>query len=167
MRGTALRRLNVLLTLPPRAVHTLTRAPRMRSSLVSRASASVLLIGVLALLFDSDVLLPLAAPGVPPSAAWIGQLLAAAWLGLAALNWLSRDAMIGGIYGRPIVIANLYCYTVSALSLAKIVFLSGTPMFVRGAAAVFTVLAVVYGVILFRGPFDARRTESLVETKNV
>jgi len=35
------------------------------------------------------------------------QLLGAAWLGLAMLNWMSRGVSIGGIYARPLVVTNL------------------------------------------------------------
>jgi hypothetical protein len=88
----------------------------MISSLVSRCSAALLLLGGLALLFASDVVLPALVPAFPASAAWVGQLLGAAWLGVAALNWLRRRAVVGGIHGRPVVFANLVLYFVSALA---------------------------------------------------
>src|SRR5919107_5264542 len=93
----------------------------MISSLVSRVSAALLALAGLALLFASDVLLPAAVPGFPVAAAWVGQLLGAAWLGVAALNWLQRAAVLGGVYGRPVVLANLALYFVSALSLLRAV----------------------------------------------
>lgn len=34
------------------------------------------------------------------------QLAAAGLLGFAVLNWIGRSAIYGGIYGRPIVLAN-------------------------------------------------------------
>ncbi len=74
----------------------------MKSSLVSRASALVLCIGGLALLFAPDVVLSWLEPEFPAGAAWIGQLLGAAWLGLAALNWLNRSAILGGIVSFPV-----------------------------------------------------------------
>jgi hypothetical protein len=91
----------------------------MISSALSRLSAVVLLLCGLALLFGSDTLLPALAAGFPPAAAWLGQLLAAAWLGVAAMNWLHRSALLGGIYGRPLVLGNLSLYFISALSLLR------------------------------------------------
>ena len=35
---------------------------------------------------------------------WPVQLLAAAWLGLATLNWSTRGFAMGGILGRPVVL---------------------------------------------------------------
>jgi hypothetical protein len=126
----------------------------MISSLLSRVSAGVLLLGGIALLFASDVLLPALIPGFPPSAAWLGQLLGAAWLGVAALNWLQRAAVLGGIYSRPVVLANLALYVVSALSLLRVLLEGGGPLAMWAAAGVAGVLAAVYGALLLRGPFD-------------
>lgn len=85
----------------------------MASAVLSRVSAVVLLVAGLVLLFAPDVALPALVPGFPPAAAWLGQLLAAAWLSVAVLNWLQRSSMLGGIYGRPMVVANLTLYLIS------------------------------------------------------
>lgn len=127
----------------------------MISSLLSRVSAVVLLIGGAALLFAPDVLLPALVPGFPPAAAWLGQLLAAAWLGMAALNWLQRAAVLGGIYGRPVVLANLALYFVSALSLLRAAAGGAAPAAAWGALALAAPLAMAYGALLLRGPFDS------------
>ena len=123
------------------------------SSVISRASAALLFLGGAALLFASDVALPALVPGFPPGAAWLGQLLGAAWLGVAALDWLQRDAVLGGIYGRPVVFANLALYFVSALSLLRAVAGGDAPLALWAALVPAAVLAVAYGVLLKRGPF--------------
>jgi hypothetical protein len=125
---------------------------------LSRVSAGVLLLCGVALLFAPDVVLPALIPPFPPAAAWLGQLLGAAWLGLAALNWLQRRAVLGGIYGRPVVIANLTVFFVSALSLIRA--LPGEPPALWAAAAVTALLAAAYGVLLFAGPFEDARPPS-------
>lgn len=125
----------------------------MISSFVSRVSAALLSVGGLALLFASDVLLPAVVPGFPPSAGWLGQMLGAAWLGVAVLNWLQRDAVLGGIYGRPVVLANLALYFVSALSLLRALPGAGRPPALWLALVPSAVLAAVYGALLLRGPF--------------
>jgi hypothetical protein len=125
------------------------------SSLVSRASAAVLLIGGAAMLFAADAILPRLVPGFPPAGAWLGQLLGAAWLGLAALNWLQRSALLGGIYGRPIVLANLAAYFISATSLARALAEPGVSRAAWWCAVPAAVLALAYGALLLRGPFDA------------
>jgi hypothetical protein len=129
------------------------RFPRVTiSSIVSRASGAVLLAGGLTLLFASDTVLPVLSPGFPTAATWIGQLLAAAWLGVAALNWLHRGAVLGGIYGRPIVVANAVLYFVSATSALRAAVVVGRPLW--AVVVVAGAFAAMYAALLFRGPFD-------------
>lgn len=115
-----------------------------KSSMISRASAVVLLAGGAAMLFAPDLVLPRLVPGYPPAALWLGQLLGAAWLGFAALDWLSQGAVLGGIYGRPVVTANAALHFISAMVLLR------TGLFLVAVPAV--VLAIAYCLLLFRGP---------------
>lgn len=123
----------------------------MISSIVSRVSAALLATAGVPLLFASDVLLPALAPGVPTSAAWLGQLIAASWLGVALFNWHSRKTVLGGILGRPAVNLNLVLYVVSSLGLLKA---DNATVALRTVTVPFVVMAMVYGVLLLRGPFD-------------
>ena len=43
--------------------------------------------------------------GAPTSEA-AGQLISAGFLAVAVLNWIGRGAVYGGIYGRPMILAN-------------------------------------------------------------
>ena len=127
-------------------------AATLFSTHISRASAAVLFVGGLALLFASDVILPRLIPAFPPAASWLGQLLAAAWLGVSMLNWSHRSALLGGIYGRPVVTTNAVLYFVSGTSLLKIVRSSDQP-----ALWLLTVPAIIFAALyvwlMFRGPF--------------
>lgn len=125
----------------------------MISTTISRTSAVFLGLPGLALLFGSDVLLPAVVPDFPSSGTWIGQLLAASWLGIARFNWGARDSVLGGIYGRPIVQLNVLIYVVGALGLLTSGHLSAPLRFVAGPTIAF---GVVYTALMFRGPFDAR-----------
>ncbi|MEO7361104.1 MAG: hypothetical protein ABI120_12305 [Gemmatimonadaceae bacterium] len=127
----------------------------MISSLVSRTSAAFLGVLGLALLFGADAILPLVIPAFPRSAVWLGQLIAGAWLALAAMNWQARKTILGGIYGRPVVYSNVMLFVVSALGVFKAALApNASPILwlIVGPVAVF---ALVYGVLLFRGPFDS------------
>ena len=118
---------------------------------ISRVSAILLAAAGFALLFAADDLLPRLITGFPPQGAWLGQLLAAAWLGVAALNWLNRRARLGGIYGRPIVVTNISVYFISAMTLLRLVALPQAPLTVVVAALVASLLAGSYAWLLFRG----------------
>ena len=129
-------------------------APPLISTRISCASAGLLLIGGLALLFAPDVILPRLVPTFPSTGAWLGQLLGAAWLALAALDWTSRLALLGGIYGRAVVTSNAALYFISALVLVRVAIRHGAPPLVWLIIAPVVLLAGVYGWLLFRGPFQ-------------
>jgi len=48
------------------------------------------------------------------------QLLSALYLGFGILNWMSKGTLIGGIYNRPIALANLMNFGVGSIALIKI-----------------------------------------------
>ena len=126
----------------------------MISSRISTLSALVLLVGGALLLCASDVVLPALVPGFPASAAWLGQLVAAGWLGVAALNWLQRRALLGGIYGRPTVLANATLHLVAALSVGRALVDGVAPAAAWAVLVPTALLAVAYGALMLRGPFD-------------
>lgn len=133
----------------------------MISSIVTRSSAAFLLCGGIALLFAPDVVLGALVPGMPPQAYWLGQVLAAAWLGVASLNWLQRGTVIGGIYARPLVSANFILYLVSSMSMLRVVI---APSASRGTwflAVPMFVLATAYAALMFKGPFDPLDTTAV------
>ncbi len=124
----------------------------MISTMLSRASAGLLVLGGLALLFAPDVILPRLIPGFPVPGVWLGQLVAAAWLALAILNWLNRGVLLGGIYGRAVVVTNAVFYFVGAIVLLKTVTTRDVPAALWIVAVPVALFAGVYGWLLFRGP---------------
>lgn len=126
----------------------------MTSATISRASALALLLGGVLLLFVPDEFLSVLSPGFPADSAWIGQLLGAAWLGVAALNWLNSAAPLGGIYGRPVLFTNIAIYFIGGSSLIRAAQRADFPLALTALAAVTLVFALAYGWLLFRGPFE-------------
>jgi hypothetical protein len=124
------------------------------STRISQASAGLLLMGGLGLLFASDVILPRLIPTLPAGGTWLGQLVAAAWLAVAALNWLSQGVLLGGIYGRPVVLANAALYFITATTLVEIVVAGPVPTSLWFLFVPSVLLAGVYCWLLFRGPFE-------------
>ena len=118
------------------------------------ATASAVLLGAagFVLLFGADeVMEHLGTAGA--AAAVVGQLLGGAWLALAVSTWITRGSPQGGIYGRPIVMANTWVYTITALVCLR-AFWVGTS--VSAVALVAAAFAVMYGYVLYRGPGPAR-----------
>jgi hypothetical protein len=104
------------------------------------------------MLFAADNILPRLVPTLQPADTWVGQLIAASWLGVAALNWLSRNQLLGGIYGRPVVSANTLLYFVTAMSMVKLVLRPATPAAVWIVAVPMAIFAAIYMWLLLRGP---------------
>ena len=48
------------------------------------------------------------------------QLAGALYIAFALLNWSAKGALLGGIYGRPIVLANFSHFAIGAIVLLKI-----------------------------------------------
>ena len=126
----------------------------MLCSLLSRASAVLLGAAGHGLLVAPRELLALLAPGTPPAAPWIGRLLGAAFIGFAWLNWLHRRALLGGIYARPVVLANAMFFLTGAVSLSVSGALGKTQWRVEAAAGVLGVFAVCYTWLMARGPLE-------------
>ena len=81
-------------------------------------------------------------------------MLAAAWLGIASLNWMQRTAIIGGIYARPLVTTNFVLYLVSALSMVRVVTVPGAGWGAWLLTIPMCAFAAAYAALMFRGPFD-------------
>jgi hypothetical protein len=73
---------------------------------------------------------------------------------MAALNWVGRLSMLGGIYGRPTVFANTALYFISALVLLRAATRTNAPAPLLALAVPAVALALIYGWLLFRGPFE-------------
>ena len=124
------------------------------SSLVSRSSAAYLAIGGALTLFGADSILPTVISNFPASGMFVGQMIAGAWLAMAAMNWNSRGQTLGGIYGRPVVYANVVLYTVTAFGVVRAALVLGASPWLWAVVVPAGVFAAVYGVLMLRGPFD-------------
>ncbi len=98
----------------------------------------------LALLLAADVILPYFIPTCPPGMAWIGQLLGAGWLGFSAFNWFNRPALLGGVYARPVVLANAVFYLVASTVLVKVAMRHSLPVTLWFVLLPFVLLASIY-----------------------
>jgi hypothetical protein len=125
----------------------------LTSTVISKISAGLLLLGGISFLFASDVILPAIAPEIPPASTWLGELIGAGWLALAALNWLSRASVLGGVYGRPVVISNLAAYFITAMVFVRVALDNSGHRLPWVIAVPWIVLAGLYGWLLLRGPF--------------
>ena len=79
------------------------------------------------------------------------QMAGAVYLGFALVNWGARGVLIGGVYSRPVAAGNFFHFAIVSITLIKAAIGFGAvPLMI--SAAVFTVFAVWFGLVMFRSP---------------
>ena len=86
------------------------------------------------------------------------QILGALYLGFAILNWTARGNLIGGVYSRPVAIANFMHMAIVAMLLGKIAAANHHLTEVIIAAVVVIIFAAWFGVVLFSHPKKSVQT---------
>lgn len=66
------------------------------------------------------------------------QVLSACYFGLAMISYMSKDAVIGGIYNRPLLMGNIAYHGIASVALLKYVMSQDT------FSAIFLTMTVVY-----------------------
>lgn len=121
------------------------------------------MVGEIILSLSAAVLLLMGGAGMfaaPEVASWLGasdpgatalvvQLAGCGMLGFALQNWLSRKNRIGGIYARPLGLANLLLFAGAALSIGKAVASKNLPMGWLLLLASFAGLAIGFAWLIF------------------
>ena len=88
------------------------------------------------------------------------QLLGALYFALGMLNWMAKSSLTGGIYNRPVVIANLSHFLIAGLALARgLLSDSPLPATLWTAGIIYILFALLFGLILFRDPITDKDPE--------
>lgn len=83
----------------------------------------------------------------------LAQLYGAALFGLAMTSWFARTMLLGGIYGRAIVVGGFSHALVGLFALAHLIRATTSNAFVWGAFVLYGGLALWFGSLMFdRGP---------------
>ena len=86
---------------------------------------------------------------------FIIQILGALYFAFGMLNWMTKTSLIGGIYNRPIAVANFAHFFIAGLALIKgLISDSGMPYFIWIVTSFYLILAVAFGFILFWHPLS-------------
>ena len=121
----------------------------MSGRLILSVSAGILFLCGGAALFAADEVGRMIDPAPSPALPLVVQLAATGLLGFSILNWMSRGSRIGGIYSRPIGIANLFLFTTAALTFGKAVAAEKLPASAAGLCIIFSALAFSFAWLLF------------------
>ena len=131
----------------------------VNTKLVMTTSSLFLALAGIFALFTPDVLLtllpvPFANPllGVPianPLSVLI-QLMGALYFSMAMMNWTAKDSAIGGIYARPVSLANFAHFFIGTLLLAKYVLSSEFNVPILLILVVYAIFAILFYWLVFR-----------------
>jgi len=121
----------------------------MNTKFLMTASALVLgIAGVAASFAPAELLAAWGSPATEQTVLLV-QILGALYFSFALLNWTAKGVMIGGIYARPVSLANFFHFTVGALALAKQELSRNLGLPVVVALVVYAVFAVLFGALVF------------------
>lgn len=122
----------------------------MNTKLLMTSSSLLLALAGIFALFAPDVLLTLCgAPTADPLSTLI-QLMGALYFSMAMMNWTAKDSAIGGIYARPVSIANFSQFLIGTLLLAKVVLSSGFNLAITLLLVVYAIFAILFYWLVFR-----------------
>ena len=105
-------------------------------------------LGLLSLFVPEELLKILSLPFTSPLPVLI-QLLGALYLSFALMNWTAKDNIIGGVYLRPISIANFSHFMIGALTLLNNQFSNGANLYLLSVSIVYAVFAIIFTWLVF------------------
>ena len=105
-------------------------------------------LGLLSLFVPEELLKILSLPFTSPLPVLI-QLLGALYLSFALMNWTAKDNIIGGVYLRPISIANFSHFMIGALTLLNNQFSNGANLYLLSLSIVYAVFAIIFTWLVF------------------
>ena len=116
------------------------------------ASAVLYFAAAVPLLFAPQELLGWAGDVETSGRVAVLQVLGSALFGYSMLNWANRYSRVEGIFGRPLLIANLAHAASAALLLLRVAIGMDFAPVVAVPTAIYALLAVAFGRRLFRAP---------------
>ena len=122
----------------------------MNTKLLMTSSSLLLGLAGIFALFAPDVLLAMfSAPLADPLSVLI-QLMGALYFSMAMMNWTAKDSAIGGIYARPVSLANFAHFFIGTLLLARYVLSNAFHVSILLMLVVYAIFASIFYWLVFR-----------------
>jgi hypothetical protein len=129
----------------------------MRVQRFMEGTAIVLGLAALTLIFAPELVIARLAIEPVAAAIPLAELYGAALFGLALTSWFARTMLLGGIYGKAIVAGGFGHALVGVFALIHALRASGWSSPLLAACAVYALLAIGFGWLMFGpGPAAAR-----------
>lgn len=127
----------------------------MNTKLIMTLSAIFMFSAGIILTFSPDLILGSLNLNPNQIIVFLLQLLGALYFGFGMLNWMNKGRPIGGIYNRPVAIANLSHFMIAGLALLKELISNPELQFTIWVIGIIYILfGFAFGVIFFRHPIN-------------
>jgi hypothetical protein len=128
----------------------------MNTKLIMTISSIILGATGIILTFAPDIVLTNLNIDTNPTSILLGQVIGGLYFGYSMLNWMTKESLIGGIYNRPVAVANFNHFLIARLSIIKrLISNPGLPIALWVAGAVYLVFGFLFILILFRHPINS------------
>lgn len=98
---------------------------------------------------------------LPVGSSIVLQLGGALYFGFAMLNWMAKGNLIGGIFSKPVAVANFGHFLVGGLALLKYTYrLPGISYIVITALVIYLTFGLLFGYVVFVNPVSNVNTAS-------
>jgi hypothetical protein len=131
----------------------------MNTKLIMTVTAILFALIGISLTFASGYVMTLM--GIAPNKGieLILQILGATYYAFAMLNWMAKGAIIGGIYNKPIAMANFVHFLIGGMALTKAAFYNKSlPVTVGVLGGFYLVCALIFWVMMSKHP-EPKSTE--------
>ncbi len=130
----------------------------MNTKVLMSISAVFLLTAGIILTFLPDEILKFSDIENTGSIQLLLQIIGALYFGFGMLNWMIKTSLIGGIYNRPVAVANLTHFFIAGLALFKgIIANPGLPKTIWIVCCIYLIFAISFGIVLFRHPLTEKK----------
>jgi len=121
-------------------------------------SAIILALIGISLIFLPNEILDYLELSVSETLQLLMQIIGSLYFALAILNWMSKGSFIGGIYNRPIAMANLTHFVIAGLALIKGILANPSLSYVIWSIAIiYSIFAIFFGIVAFRHPVNENK----------
>jgi hypothetical protein len=121
----------------------------MNTKILMASSALVMAaLGVAATFLPQEIIASLGG-GTGRTLPLLVQILGAAYLGFAMLNWMAKESLIGGIYSRPVSMANFLHFAIAGIALVKAVAAGERAVIVLACTVIYVIFALAFGAVVF------------------
>ena len=129
-------------------------------SLMTLSAIILALIGI-SLIFLPKEILDYFELSVSDTLELLMQIIGSFYFAFAILNWMSKGSIIGGIYNRPIAMANLTHFYIAGLALIKGVLANPSLSYVIWSIAIiYSIFAILFGIVAFKHPVSENKIDN-------